>query len=437
MNHQTKARLLMQHICRCRHKPVILSLLICLAGVSAWLGCTQASIKELDLALALYRQNQLNEALPLFEQAIAKLPGDAEAHAWLAETYRRLGRREEAVRLARRALALAPCQSFAHTVLADVYNPLYGLWQEANSDSTWQHLQQAIACDSTDGNAWVNMWTEAMRRGETAIAGRTLATAAKAGFFAPAALAYCRWMLQSLPEQALLVTNGDMDTYPAVALQQAEGFRADVAVVNRSLLNTPWYARYMREHYGLPLPFPEAQLDSLRAFKDEEGRLVTVSDQFLRAWLAQKATGEFTRPVAFSVTVDSTAIATFKDRVQFAGPYLLWQAGSLPAAADTARLRRNLASLKADEFAGPFVSAQDRSPVRRVYTSGLARNLTAAALAYSNLLINAGSFTEAQSWLSWAEEFEKKTEAGPTFTARISSLRDAAQQGLERRPEKE
>ncbi|MCG3154677.1 MAG: hypothetical protein DKINENOH_01271 [bacterium] len=400
-------------------------------------ACAPSVPEEYHQAQRLYRQNKLTEALPLFEQALSKMPSDVEAHAWLAETYRRLGRREEAVSLARRALALAPCNSFAHTVIADAYNPMYGIWESANSDSTWTHLQRAVACDSTDGNAWVNMWTEAMRRGETAIAGRTLATAAKAGFFAPAALAYCRWMLQNLPEQALLVTNGDMDTYPAVALQQTEAFRADVAVVNRSLLNTPWYARYLREHYGLSLPFPDAQLDSLRAFKDEGGKLVTVSDQFLRAWVAQIATGEFTRPVAFSVTVDSTAIATFKDRLQFAGPYLVWQAGSLPAAPDTAKLRVNLTGLKADEFAGPFVSAQDRSPVRRVYTSGLARNLTAAALAHSDLLINAGSFTEAQSWLSWAEEFEKKTEAGPTFTARISSLRDAAQQGLERRPDKE
>ncbi len=400
-------------------------------------ACAPSVPEEYHQASALYRQNKLAEALPLFEQALSKMPSDAEAHAWLAETYRRLGRREEAVSLARRALALTPCQSFAHTVLADAYNPMYGIWESANSDSTWTHLQRAVACDSTDGNAWVNMWTEAMRRGETAIAGRTLATAAKAGFFAPAALAYCRWMLQNLPEQALLVTNGDMDTYPAVALQQAEGFRADVAVVNRSLLNTAWYARYMREHYVLPLPFPDAQLDSLRAFKDEGGRLVTVSDQLLRAWLAQKATGEFTRPVAFSVTVDSAATATFKDRLQFAGPYLLWQAGSVPATPDTARLRRNLTSLKVDEFAGPFISAQDRSPVRRVYTGGLVRNITAAVLAYSNLLINAGSFTEAQSWLSWVEEFEKKTEVGPSFTAQIASLRNAAQQGLERPPEKE
>ncbi|NUM64335.1 tetratricopeptide repeat protein [candidate division KSB1 bacterium] len=177
-------------------------------------ACAPSVPEEYHQAQRLYRQNKLTEALPLFEQALSKMPSDAEAHAWLAETYRRLGRREEAVSLARRALALAPCNSFAHTVIADAYNPMYGIWESADSDSTWTHLQRAVACDSTDGNAWVNMWTEAMRRGETAIAGRTLATAAKAGFFAPAALAYCRWMLQNLPEQALLVTNGDSRPRP-------------------------------------------------------------------------------------------------------------------------------------------------------------------------------------------------------------------------------
>jgi hypothetical protein len=33
--------------------------------------------------------------------------------------------------------------------------------------------------------------------------------------------------------------------------------------------------------------------------------------------------------------------------------------------------------------------------------------------------------------LSWAEEFEKKTELGPTFTEQIASLKEAARRGTE------
>ena len=161
------------------------------------LGCTREPAGELDQALARSRQNQLNEALPLFEQAVAKNQNNPDAHAWLAETHRRLGRKDAAVNAARRAVALDPCHSFAYTVLADAYNPLYG-WEAGNFDSTWTHLQTAIACDSTDGNAWVSIWSEAIRRGDRPMMARALRSAVHAGFLTKAALVYCRWMLRSL-----------------------------------------------------------------------------------------------------------------------------------------------------------------------------------------------------------------------------------------------
>jgi hypothetical protein len=277
----------------------------------------------------------------------------------------------------------------------------------------------------------MSIWSEAIRRSELPMMKRALRSAVKSGFFTKAALAYGRWMLQHLPEQSLLLTNGDMDTYPAVALQEVEDFRTDVAVINRSLLNTTWYGRFIRDYYGLSLPFQDSQLDSLDAFKDQQGNLITVSDQILNAWLKQKASGYFSRPITLSVTVDPSFTNMIKDHLQIAGPFSLWQASPAQTTPDTAMLRMNLADINSDDFAGPFVSPQDRSPVRRVYTKGIVRNVTATALTYSDLLIKSGSFSEAQKWLSWAEEFEKKTELGPVFTEQIASLKEAAKRGIE------
>ncbi len=403
---------------------------VCLAGVLILPGCTPNRSEELARALALYRQNQLSEALTLLEKTVAKNQSNAEAHAWLAETYRRLGKKEESLKSARRALALSPCQSFAHTVLADLFNPMYGAWESANSDSTWAHLQKAVMCDPADGNAWMGIWSEAIRRGELPMMKRALRSAFASGFFTRAVLAYNRWMLRCLPENALLVTNGDMDTYPEVVLQEVEGFRADVAVINRTLLNTTWYARFMREHYGVALPFADAQLDSLKAFKDEQKNLVTVSDQILKAWLKQKAAGDFARPIAFSVTVDPSFTNAIKARLQMVGPFFLWQPDPAHAAPDTVMLRNNLTGINAEDFSGPFAGAQDRSSARQAFTKRMATNVTAAALLYSEVLIKSGSFAEAQRWLHWAEAFEKKTEFGPAFTEQIRNLKDAARRGL-------
>jgi hypothetical protein len=75
-------------------------------------------------------------------------------------------------------------------------------------------------------------------------------------------------ILQSCPKDAVLVTVGDNDTFPLWYLQDVEGVRRDVRIVNMSLINTDWYPLQMKNEtpYGtkkVPFNYTDEQIEKI------------------------------------------------------------------------------------------------------------------------------------------------------------------------------
>jgi tetratricopeptide (TPR) repeat protein len=117
---------------------------------------------------------------------------------------------------------------------------------------------------------------------------------------------YYGWnMINFLEEDAIIITNGDNDTFPLWYLQQVEGIRTDVDIVNLSLIQINWYIEQLKDR-GVPMSFTYDEIERMTPYwtRDPdtgELSLVSLRDITLHDIIREN---NWERPIYFAVTVD-------------------------------------------------------------------------------------------------------------------------------------
>lgn len=303
------------------------------------------------LAREAYLANDLPTAASLFDAAVRSRPTDADRRAWRADAARRMRAPGLALHEAREALRIDGCQSFAHEVLAGLYNPQFAQMELQSDDSTRVHLEAAVRCDATNGSAWMSLWVQALRGDDPAAERRALAGLKASGIITPAWLAHGRWVLRTLPARAIALAAGDIDTYPVAVAQGVDGERADVVLVNTSLLNIGYVVELLERRHDLPLP---PDLD--RAKLDFQG------ERIVAYWRARAAAGTLGRPLAILHSLGLEYAEAGAGSLRLTGPH--WEVTAPGPAIDAPAVAAAYRLAESADFGGPFVAPNDRSPAR-------------------------------------------------------------------------
>lgn len=125
-------------------------------------------------------------------------------------------------------------------------------------------LERAAELDKRFLDPWFVLVTHYMDAGDEGKLDYALRHLLENGAITDVVMDFSYNMLMSLEKDAILITNGDNDTYPGWILTRVLKIRPDVVIVNMSLLNSEWYPAYTIRQ-GLPQFISPADLTALRA----------------------------------------------------------------------------------------------------------------------------------------------------------------------------
>ena len=243
---------------------------------------------------------------------------------------------------------------------------------------------------------------------------------------------YAYNLLQSCDPNSLLFTNGDNDTFPLWFLQEVEGIRRDVRVVNLSLLNTAWYIKQLRDREPKVLMSRPGQPELTDDYIDSTLVDTQLVDLYKRVWREPKTPYEFEqmglevkvaappghdllrvqdimsigilywnnwkRPIHYAITVASSNRIGLDPYLEMQGMTMKLMPEKVTGVGNIEAMSRNLLEIY------QFRSINDPDVFKDVNTSRLLGNYRACVMTLSEAYKNEGRLDELAELLRWAEQ---------------------------------
>ncbi len=164
-------------------------------------------------------------------------------------------------------------------------------------ESVHGELARARKLDPEFARTYYSLWRVALFQGDDREAEESLRRVVEIEDMPRPLFDYGRNMVVGAPENAIIITNGDNDTYPPLAYQTITGDRRDVSIVNISLLNTKGYVRHLQRK-GVPIGLSDNEIGKLTHTKEK-----LISAQLQERIFENLKGAGWPRPLFYSVTV--------------------------------------------------------------------------------------------------------------------------------------
>jgi hypothetical protein len=249
-------------------------------------------------------------------------------------------------------------------------------------------LERAIQLDPTLDEARFTLWTMKLAIGERAAADAQLRHLLDGGRFPEPLLDFAYNLLAGLEPNAILLTNGDNDTYPVIALQVVRKIRPDVSVLNVSMLNLDSYRRDWRNQ-GVPIPILEPEPP------------IGGGPKALSGLISNLAKSGWPRPLYAACTLDQPQNSLPNPLSLEGVVYRMLPSGDAQSQIDTSKVARNLTSVyRLESATSPSLDWNDWSAV-----SQLMMNYCAPNLQLAHARVRAGNVQGASEAMEAALQF--------------------------------